>query len=72
MKYLTLNLEKGIKMQLNKILSLQVSELPESDQIIINQITGLTKTLNLKLDKLNKSLETLEPKEKENENENKK
>ena len=59
-------------MQLNKILSLQVSELPESDQIIINQITGLTKTLNLKLDKLNKSLETLEPKEKENENENKK
>ena len=72
MKYLTLNLEKGIKMQLNKILSLQVSELPESDQIIINQITGLTKTLNIKLDKLNKSLETLEPKEKENENENKK
>tara|TARA_Y100000114_G_scaffold151907_1_gene169394 strand:- start:1040 stop:1219 length:180 start_codon:yes stop_codon:yes gene_type:complete len=59
-------------MQLNKILSLQVSELPESDQIIINQITGLTKTLNIKLDKLNKSLETLEPKEKENENENKK
>lgn len=59
-------------MQLNKILSLQVSELPESDQIIINQITGLTKTLNIKLDKLNKSLESLEPKEKENENENKK
>ncbi len=59
-------------MELNKILSLQVSELPESDQIIINQITGLTKTLNLKLDKLNKSLESLEPKEKENENENKK
>tara|TARA_Y100000004_G_scaffold75872_1_gene85349 strand:- start:3017 stop:3196 length:180 start_codon:yes stop_codon:yes gene_type:complete len=59
-------------MELNKILSLQVSELPESDQIIINQITGLTKTLNIKLDKLNKSLESLEPKEKENENENKK
>tara|TARA_Y100000004_G_scaffold5008_1_gene5993 strand:- start:2712 stop:2906 length:195 start_codon:yes stop_codon:yes gene_type:complete len=59
---------------LNKILSLQVSELPESDQIILNQISGLTKALNIKLDKLNESLDSLEinqePKEKTNENKN--
>ena len=63
-------------MQLNKILSLQVSDLPESDQILLNQISGLTKALNIKVDKLNESLDTLEksnqePKEK-NEKENKK
>ena len=45
---------------INKILSLQVSELPESDQIILNQISGLTKALNIKVDKLNESLDTLE------------
>ena len=61
---------------LNKILSLQVSDLPESDQILLNQISGLTKALNIKVDKLNESLDTLEksnqePKEK-NEKENKK
>ena len=60
---------------LNKILSLQVSDLPESDQIILNQISGLTKALNIKVDKLNESLDTLEtnqePKEKTNENKNK-
>ena len=60
---------------LNKILSLQVSDLPESDQIILNQISGLTKALNTKLDKLNDSLDSLEinqePKEKTNENKNK-
>ena len=61
---------------INKILSLQVSELPESDQIILKQISGLTKALNIKVDKLNKSLDTLEksnqePKEKD-EKENKK
>ena len=38
---------------INKILSLQVSELPESDQIILNQISGLTKPLKIKVDKLN-------------------
>ena len=55
---------------INKILSLQVSELPEADQIILNQISGLTKALNIKVDKLNESLDTLEksnqePKEKD-------
>jgi len=63
-------------MLVDKILSLQVSDLPESDQIILNQISGLTKALNIKVDKLNESLDTLEksnqePKEK-NEKENKK
>ena len=61
---------------INKILTLQLSQLPESDQIIINQISGLTKALNIKVDKLNESLDTLEksnqePKEKD-EKENKK
>tara|TARA_R100000388_G_C7112502_1_gene97245 strand:- start:275 stop:466 length:192 start_codon:yes stop_codon:yes gene_type:complete len=63
-------------MLVDKILSLQVSELPESDQIILKQISGLTKSLNIKVDKLNESLDTLEksnqePKEKD-EKENKK
>jgi hypothetical protein len=63
-------------MLVDKILSLQVSDLPESDQIILNQISGLTKALNIKVDKLNESLDTLEksnqePKEKD-EKENKK
>jgi len=63
-------------MLVDKILSLQVSELPESDQIILKQISGLTKALNIKVDKLNESLDTLEksnqePKEKD-EKENKK
>ena len=60
---------------INKILSLQVSELPESDQIILKQISGLTKALNIKVDKLNESLDTLEtnqePKEKTNEHKDK-
>lgn len=60
---------------LNKILSLQVSDLPESDQILLNQISGLTKALNIKVDKLNESLDTLEinqePKEKTNEHKDK-
>ena len=55
---------------LNKILSLQVSELPESDQIIISQISGLTKALNIKLDKLNESLDSLEIKQEPKENQN--
>ena len=63
-------------MRINKILTLQVSELPESDQIIISQISGLTKALNIKLDKLNESLDSLEtkqePKENQNDSKNKK
>ncbi len=57
-------------MLVNKILSLQVSELPESDQIIINHISGLTKALNIKLDKLNESLDSLEIKQEPKENQN--
>ena len=76
MKYLTSNQERNLLMQINKILTLQVSELPESDQIIINQISGLTKALNVKLDKLNESLDSLEikqePKENQNDSKNKK
>ena len=76
MKYLTLNQERNLIMLINKILTIQVSELPESDQIIINQISGLTKALNIKLDKLNESLDSLEikqePKENQNDSKNKK
>ena len=70
MKYLTSNQERNLIMQINKILTLQVSELPESDQIIINQISGLTKALNIKLDKLNESLDSLEIKQEPKENQN--
>ena len=76
MRYLTLNQERNLIMLINKILTIQVSELPESDQIIINQISGLTKALNIKLDKLNESLDSLEikqePKENQNDSKNKK
>jgi hypothetical protein len=60
-------------MSLNKILSLQVSELPESDQIILNQISGKTRQLNIKLEKLLSDLTqpNQEPKEKTNEHKDK-
>jgi hypothetical protein len=58
-------------MSLNKILSLQVSELPESDQIILNQISGKTRQLNIKLEKLLSDLTQPNQEPKENDDDNK-
>lgn len=56
---------------LNKILSLQVSELPESDQLLLNQIAGKTKQLNIKLEKLLSDLTQPNQEPKENDDDNK-
>lgn len=56
---------------LNKILSLQVSELPESDQLLLNQIAGKTKQLNIKLEKLLSDLTQHNQEPKENDDDNK-
>tara|TARA_A100001011_G_C13976697_1_gene701561 strand:- start:260 stop:448 length:189 start_codon:yes stop_codon:yes gene_type:complete len=56
---------------LNKILSLQVSELPESDQLLLNQIAGKTKQLNIKLEKLLSDLTQSNQEPKENDDDNK-